>query len=525
MKMNVKWNRKYSCVLAAILVVAVAGGCIGYRLIAADAKNTADNGQEMGADETMTDTGDTFSEEGTTQIQTDSQLPDFSVNAVVMTVEEVYVTSGATVEEGDALYKISEDSMTEAIAYYEEAVADAKLDLQMAQNEFSAGVLEAEAELKSTQLAASNAQSSYDASVSDLNVKVEEKAQDVTDAVTKISDYQTALDAGTYYAQAGIDEKQSAVNAAEQDATEKQNSFSAAKTAYEDAKKKIAEDMATLKTKVEENASYEELLTLTTQVASDYEAVQTATTNLTKAQNDADTAQSSLAQAKQAMENAVKEYNTNVQTANERIAELNLQLEDLKAAYEQAQRDATTAQTQLQKEYDEAVLAGKYAGTEYEATLSTLEDAVETAQATVDELVEEQTALLAITDGVICADRAGTIAGVTYEAEDTLVKDTAFVSYYDTETIYISVEVAQEQIARVAVGDEVQVAVSGNRRGALTGKVDSVATEKTSGGSMSNVTYAVVISIDNTDGSLSSGSSATVTFGATEQEDSTGGTN
>lgn len=519
--MNIKWNRKYTGVLAGIVVAAVVGSSVGYRLIAKDGKNRDEDQWNMDVKESIEDAGNTFLGEGTTQIKTDDQLPDFSADVVEMTVEKVYASAGMEVEEGDALYKISEDSMTEAIAYYEDAVADANLALQTAQNEFSAGVLEAEAELKSTQLAADNAKSSYDASVSELNVKVEEKAQDVTDAVTKISNYQTALDAGTYYTQAQIDEKQSAVNAAEAAVAEKQNDYTAAQTAYADAQKKIADDMATLKTKIEANASYEELLTLTTQTAADYDAVQTATVNLTKAQNEADKAENSLAQAKLVMESAIKEYNTNVQTANERIAELNLQLEDLKADYEQAQRDVTTAQTQLEKEYNEAVLAGKYAGTEYETTLAELEKAVETAQDTLDELQEEQTALLAIADGVICADRAGTVAGVTYEEADTLRKDTAFVSYYDAETIYISVEVAQEHISHVAVGDEVQVAVAGNRLGMLSGKVDSVATAKTTGGSMSNVTYAVMISVDNTDGSLSSGSSATVTFETAELENST----
>ncbi len=38
------------------------------------------------------------------------------------------------------------------------------------------------------------------------------------------------------------------------------------------------------------------------------------------------------------------------------------------------------------------------------------------AQDTLDELKEQQSALLAIEDGVVCADRDGTLASVTYEA-------------------------------------------------------------------------------------------------------------
>ena len=86
------------------------------------------------------------------------------------------------------------------------------------------------------------------------------------------------------------------------------------------------------------------------------------------------------------------------------------------------------------------------------------------------------------------------------------------VAYYDTETILISVEVPQENIADVAVGDVTMVTIDG-AMGGVTGKVTSIATTKTAGGSISNITYAVVVSIDNSDGTLSAGSSAVVLFG------------
>ena len=128
------------------------------------------------------------------------------------------------------------------------------------------------------------------------------------------------------------------------------------------------------------------------------------------------------------------------------------------------------------------------------------------AQDTLDELKEQQSALLAIEDGVVCADRDGTLASVTYEAGATLIKNTAFASYYDLDTILISVEVSQNDIAKLAVGDTVQVQISGSRMGAIDGTVYSIASEKTSGGSMSNVTYAVIVAVDNTDGTLTTGS-------------------
>jgi hypothetical protein len=46
----------------------------------------------------------------------------------------------------------------------------------------------------------------------------------------------------------------------------------------------------------------------------------------------------------------------------------------------------------------------------------------------------------------------------------------------------------------------------------------NIASSATTGGSVSNVTYAVIISIDNSDGRLGSGSSATVTFQGEQEE-------
>ena len=501
-----KHSRKFYGILAGILTAAVAGSGVGYHVIAAS--GTADQTEEdTQIDETDGQEDGSFSGTGTTQVKTESQLPDFSVNAVTMMVEEVYVEAGSTVAEGDALFKIDDESMADAKAYYEDAISDAETALQSAKIDFESGVLEAESELSSTKLAADTAQDTYDAAVSEL-----------------ISDYQDAIDNGTYYTQVGINEKQSAVDAAQAALTEKQTQLSDAQSSSQAAKNAYAADMANMKTQIEAGASYTDLAALADQLAADYTAVQEAADALSQSQTEAESANSALQLANQTFQKAVEEYNTKVTEANEKIAELTDELEELSDACDEAERNETTAQPALLQQYEEAVLEGKYADTEYEASLETLQSAVDEAQDTLDELKEQQSALLAIEDGVVCADRDGTLASVTYEAGDTLIKNTAFASYYDLDTILISVEVSQNDIAKLAVGDTVQVQISGSRMGAIDGTVYSIASEKTSGGSMSNVTYAVIVAVDNTDGTLTTGVQATVKFetqatGATEMEE------
>lgn len=522
-----KRNRKLSCLAAGLAVAAAAGCGIGYRVTAGNAQ-TQVTSAPVKATEQAEHTSDTFSEEGTTQIQTQSQSVTFAVNTVTMTVEEVYAEAGSAVTKGDALLKFTDESIADATAYYEELVADAESALYTAQLAFQTGVLEAEYELQSAQMTAESAQESYEASVSALNVKVEEAKEQYDDALAELQSYETAVSGGTYYVQAGVDEKQAAINAAQEALARTQTSLEEAQSVYAAAQTAIASGLEQLSAQISANADYAALQTLAEQVAADYTAVQTAAAQLSAAQIEADTAQSTLEKANQSLESAVKEYNTNLTSANQKIAGLYTELEELQEKYDEAVRNAVTQTPEIQKTYEEAALAGKYADTEYAASLETLETAVDTAQEALDTLKEEQEALLALEGGVLCADRTATLASVSYEAEDVLSENLPPVYYCDTDTILISVEVAQEYIAKLTVGDEVSVDVTGNRGGAVRGKIYSIASSKTPGGSVSNVTYAVVAAIDNADGALSSGSSATVTFAYGEEiqheRQETGGT-
>lgn len=394
-----KPGKRMASVIVSIAAVCVMTGGIGYQAAVSGAQtDSTENSVKAQNTDQQESTDGSFSEEGTTQIGTVSQMPEFTVNAVTMTVEEVYASSGDTVSKGDALFKLTDESMEAAKSYYEDAISDAENTLKTAEANLASGKLSAESTKQDADLTAQTAADSY------------------------------------------------------------------------------------------------------------------------QAQQSADAVQSTLEQAQKEFDSAVETYNKNVEETNTKITELTDSLDDLKSDYEQAERDATTQKAELQNEYDTAVVEGKYAGSTYESTVSGLESAVESAQDTLDTLKEEQTALLALENSVVTADEDGTIAAVPYEAEDTLQSGTAFALYCDTQTIMISVEVPQENIAQVGVGDEVSVMIAGNRDGAVTGTVSSIASSATTGGSVSNVTYAVIISIDNSDGRLGSGSSATVTFQGEQEE-------
>lgn len=513
---------------AAVMASVLACVGIGYQAVAADAEGakaeTTDAGNAGKASQKAGETGKGFSEEGSTQMPTGNQYAAFSVEAVTVTVEEVYIQAGSVVEEGDPLFKLTDESVADAIAYYEEAVADAGDALSAAQLAFESGVLAAESELTGTLLAADGAGVSYEASVSDLAISVTEAEQEYSDTVAEIWVYQDAIDNGTYYVQAGIDEKQSAVDNARASLAAAQETLAAAQGTDEAAKATFAADLENLKAQIAAGASYEELAAITEQTTADYTAVQAASEALTQSREAASAAESEVQRATQSQESAVKEYNSKVEAANQKITELTERLEELEEKCGQAKREAALRQPELEKQNEEAVLEGKYANTTYEATLARLQSAVDEAEEKLLALEEEQSALLELEDGIICADRAGTVASVTYGAKDVLYEDAVLVSYYDTDTILISLEVSQENIGELAVGDTVEVMIAGNRNGTCEGEISSIATEKTGGQSLSNVTYTVLIAVDNTDGSLSAGASATVWFDSGKEEEA-GGTN
>lgn len=511
-----KPGKRMASVIASIAAVCVMTGGIGYQAAVSGAQtDSTENSVKAQNTDQQESTDGSFSEEGTTQIGTVSQMPEFTVNAVTMIVEEVYASSGDTVSKGDALFKLTDESMEAAKSYYEDAISDAENTLKTAEANLASGKFSAESTKQDADLTAQTAADSYQAQV---DAAVEEKKEAYDEAVEQISEYQTKIDNNDYYVECAIDEKKAAVDAATTALAQAQDTLTQAQNSDNSASQAVSTDLTYIKAQIEAGADSDTLLSVVQQAMDDYTTREQQSDTLTQAQQSADAAQSTLEQAQKEFDSAVETYNKNVEETNTKITELTDSLDDLKSDYEQAERDATTQKAELQNEYDTAVVEGKYAGSTYESTVSELESAVESAQDTLDTLKEEQTALLALENGVVTADEDGTIAAVPYEAEDTLQSGTAFALYCDTQTIMISVEVPQENIAQVGVGDEVSVMIAGKRDGAVTGTVSSIASSATTGGSVSNVTYAVIISIDNSDGRLGSGSSATVTFQGEQEE-------
>ena len=522
-----KPKRKIWAVINAVIVVSLVCVTLGYQMTAAkdlgiEQGDNAQNVEERGrqnktaeAENLALGSENAFTEEGTTSMGTISQLPEFSVTTAFMYVEEVYVEAGSTVAKGDALFKITADSMAEAKAYYEKRIASAKDYLNEVQLAYESGELEASYVKLETESTAAGAAATLESSLQEIEDDLESKYEKWQEAVSKISFYRDNLYNNVYYLGAGVGEKTEALTTAQEKATTAQTEYETAAAAYQTAEAQFENAMATVNGLVSGTITEADGLTMESAAAnmlSCYEVMESAKAVYDEKRTANEQAAQEVQKAEQALEQAKLTYEKNEEQAKNSLAQYEESVDSLKQNYETASAEAETKRLEVQKQYETAVLEGEYAETNYDTTVETLQSSVETAQKTLEDLLEAQEALFALEDGVVLAEQAGTIAAVNYEAGDILFSGVAFVTYYDTTTLTISVEVEQENIAKIAVGDEVSVSISGNRRGNVTGTVASVASSATTGRSVSDVTYAVVISVDNSENALSAGSSATVIF-------------
>ena len=507
-----KKGKKLYAVIAACVCGTVIAGSVGWYFINVSAKETEKSYREVTLEH-----GDlplTFTREGTTAEGNIEQSVAFDTAETDITVEECYVQSGDEVKTGDALYKISEESLEEAKTYYEEAVADAAKAADTAKSAYEAGKAKAEYTKSETETTADLAKENYDADNSSLDQKVTQAEAELNEAKSTISMYQTNLDQNTYYTDAGVTEKQESYQAAQKVTKQAQTADTDAKSSYEQAYAAVSGKIQDLQTAVSSSAESNTTTQMVTELSALNQTLAEKKSAVTEAESNYQSAVEAEEKAKEAYNSANTSYEKAVSDATARKESLEKSLSSLEQAYTDAVNAAATGKIDNQNTYDTAVLEGEYADVTYKDTVSTLKTAYDEAADTLADLKEEQSALLALDKGTITAEYDGTIASVSYDAGDILNSDLSLVSYSDTDKLSVAVEVLQEDIAKIAVGDTVSIRTMSGRADSnnIEGTITSIAAEATSSGSMSNVTYTVTVTFDNSGGELTANTSAYVTF-------------
>ena len=308
-------------------------------------------------------------------------------------IEKIYVASGQRIEEGDALIKLTEDSVSDVRRLLESAVVDARSAYNEAEAEYNLSVLEAQTTYDTQLVESEYAASIYSSKSQSVTNDIEAIQVEINQRNANISLLEEALEqAKEDYAEA-LETYESAcqsLEAADIDHTENfmtyQNAYVSAQTQYQNAKTALEQAQQNLEDNTEEIASLEEQL--------------------------------ANAQAKCAID-----------------------MLDAKEAYEEALIEGDNAQTTYNAQLESL-----------EETLNEAEEEknqVEEKLQAFEDFVGE--------DGILYADGSGIVTQVGYEAGDNLVQSGVILSYAAPDDMTISVDVTQEDVVDFAVGDLVEI--------------------------------------------------------------------
>ena len=166
------------------------------------------------------------------------------------------------------------------------------------------------------------------------------------------------------------------------------------------------------------------------------------------------------------------------------------------------------------------MITGQNAQTTYNAAVEDLKETLQEAEETKEKREEQLQAFedFVGSDGIIYATEDGVITEVSYEAGDRLTTTGALFSYATSDDMRISVDVTQEDIVDLQVGDAVDITFTAYPEDSYTGSILSINTTATSDYS-NTVSYTVEISVEGALEKLYGGMTADVIFVTEEKED------
>ncbi|MBR5760614.1 MAG: efflux RND transporter periplasmic adaptor subunit, partial [Lachnospiraceae bacterium] len=372
-----------------------------------------------------------------------------------LTIEEIYAISGMRVSKGDPLLKFSEDSIESVRKLLQSALADAKQEYNDAEKEYNLSALEAKTSLEKREVAKKYAAKIYKGKIKDVS--------------NNISSMQVQLESD----QAKVESLQEKIDSAYEKYVEANDTYTASKEYYEAL--------------VEGNSSL---------------VISYMNTYLN--------AKNSYEKALETYENAVEALDKN----NAEIASLKTNIYNSKAS----KLIETLA---LKADYDEAFLYGDYAELAYQAAIEDLKETLNEAKEdkeTYEEKLEAFEALVG-TDGILYAEEDGIITESNYSAGDELERTGSLFSYATDKDLSIAIDVTEEDVVYISVGEEVTVEFSAYPGEEYKGIITSINTTATSAGTPT-VSYEVVVKIDGSLDKLFGGMTAKITF-TTEFSDNT----
>ncbi len=369
-------------------------------------------------------------------------------------IEEIKVAPGQRILEGDALLALSEDSIESVRKLLNSALSDARVESGEAQSEYDLEALEARSEYEAKVLSGEYAADIYTHAQNTVANQVVSIQTELSQCQNKVESLSEALQ-------------------------EAQESFDEVQGDY-----------------MEIRAGFE---------AADPGNAVWYSTVLNEYMN----AQSRYENSKTALDRAKE----NLESNQNRIAELEQELAVAGVQKHLEQMEADEA-------YQEAMIGKENAEIIYQARLESLKATLEEAQEAEQQAWERLNAFEDFVgeDGILYAANPGIVTEVLYEAGDSLVEQGVILSYAMMEDMTITVDVTQEDVVDLQVGDRVDIAFTAYENQGFEGIIQEMNTTSTSQNS-DTVSYEVVIAVGGKTELLYDGMTADITFVTEKKED------
>lgn len=471
---------KLILIIVLIIVVLAAigvGGFFLYKNLKGDTATpelTDQVKEDMGV--STIDTSEAFGAYGITSIDTDNETFDVDDMVSSLEVEEIYITSGTSVTEGDKILKFTEDSVETVREELTEALREAELAYRSGVIEYAQKQITLEYDRQLSVLEGEQADEVYDETVASLDSSVEKAKESLDDIKEQIADYEEDLANDTY------------------------------KAAYDEAQDEYDDTLEAIKELLEEwQVSWSEITSGMARADfstehSQYVYVLTKMYNILE--DNLDTLESAEEEYEDSGNESVMTYYLNyLQT---QLASYEETYTEAKKSYEE---NVLEAELTKQKSLNEADSADKTYETDLEAAEADY-DELEEAYEDAKESLENFEALAG--DGYYYAQSSGTVLRMSLRSGRTVTSDTVMYTMSNPDTMTVTVSVDQDNISQVAVGDTVYV--YSEDTGTYSGLVTSVS-PVTSSSSVSSVTYSVIVTMQGDFSTLSTNETVSVYFG------------
>ena len=409
---------------------------------------------------------------GLTSVGMNTEILKLDFLSTELYVEESYLSVGDEVEAGTKVFKISEETLKEAKKELSDKVTETELAYRQGVIDYEADLLEADSTYQKASISAAYAQTNYDKQEAEEKQKVKDLQEQVEQARELLEEYHKSEEEDYYRTYYQIDELYE----------EYYEHFQLLMSFYEkwDVEELSGEEqtgngeaqMMTMGNQAgsgdtEKLSVYQELDELVTQEGEEY---QTALENYEKAKA---TAEAGLKKAES-------------------------DLTDLEAQLTQAQTEYEQNLIEYKAEYDTALAENEDAELIYSTTKQSLEETLEDLKDEMEEAKENQDSFLeALSDGCFYTEKAGTIV-VNAVTDDTYLSgNTLVIAYSNPETVSITAQVDQDDIAQILSSKTGNFAmnsrISGNSADISTPAVASTSantTEPTAEGTQVDIVYA-----------------------------------